>query len=282
MSASSTAPVGSPSAGPARFPRSRAAWVILGAIVVVAILVMVLLFGGIPGVSLNASSGGSSTTHTLSFDETGLPTGTNWTVVVSNSSQHGISHSSTTASISFSEPFGAYSYAVPQVGAYAASPPSGVVLINSSDVSVPVAFIHITVPLGTVFSWGLPINDSGSTTAGCPSSSGHYCYIIPIDASAEVSTSNIFLSLMNAVGDMVTWPTGITVSLFSPTNASAVATYDVTTSTWALVPPYGGALSAGFTLALYTADTTEGLLGLMIVASGTAGFSGTVSSSAFS
>jgi len=282
MSALSTAPLGSPSSGRVRLPRTRVTWVVVGAVVAVAILVLVLLFGGIPGVSLNASSGGSSTTHTISFDETGLPTGTNWSVVLSSNSQASLLHSSTTSSITFSEPFGGYFYSIPQVGAYAASPPSGGVVINSSDVSVPVSFIHVTVPLGTVFAWGTPINATGSTPVGCPSLSGHYCYTLGIEgASGGVGTSNIFLSLMNTVGDMVTWPTGITVSLLSSTSSSAVATYDVTTSTWALVPPFAGTLSAGFTLVFYTANTTEGLLGLMVEASGTAGFSGTVLSNAF-
>jgi hypothetical protein len=257
--------------------------VVVGTLVVVVVLVLVLLFGGIPGVSLNASNGGSPTpgTHTVSFVETGLATGTNWSVDLFG--PNGGIQNSTTSSISFSRPNGEFSYHVPSVNAYTAVPSGGIVVVNGSDVSVPISFSHFNVPLGTAFSWGSPINDTGVTISGCPSSSGHYCYSIVIaGASGGVGTSNIALELTNIAGATVTWPTGITISLFSPTNASAQATYDTTNSSWALVPPYDGALSAGFTLVFYTADTSSGLLGLRLAAIGLNGFSGTVASLAFS
>ena len=277
---SSPASLASPVPGPVRLPRTRATGVAVGALIAVAILVLVLLFGGIPGISLNGSSsnGGSSTTHTVSFDETGLPTGTGWSVFLFDSSRN-----STASSISFSEPNGEWPFDVPQASDYTAVPTRGEVVVNGSDVSVPILFSHYNVPLGSVFGWGPPINDTGTTTVGCPSSNGHYCYSIEIaDASGGVGTSNIFLSLMNAEGAILTWPMGITISLISPANASAVATFNTTTSTWTLVPPYAGALSPGFTLVFYMANTSGGLLGLTVAATGITGFTGTVTSNPFS
>ena len=198
---------------------------LVGAAVALAIIVIVLVFAGIPGVSLNSSSGTSSS-HTITFNETGLPTGTSWTVILRNASDSFLrAPSSDGSSISVSEPNGVYLFAVPGAGGYTANPSEGRVVLSGSDVTVPITFKQ-SVPLGTALSWGVPINATEAVTPGCPTTTGHYCYAIEIAGAGHgVATSNILLTLRNEVGATVRWPTGIAVSLFPPTNLSAVATY---------------------------------------------------------
>jgi hypothetical protein len=271
--------------------------VLIGALVVVVLLVLLLLFGGIPGLSLNVSSAGSgaSGTYSLSFEETGLPTGTSWTVLLltNSSTTPGLSQGTT---IAFSEPNGLYQFEVNPVGGYSANPGGGAVAVNGSDRLVPISFSP-GAPLGTVFAWGVPVNATGVSTPGCPSTTGHYCYTIEIaGAGGGVTTANILLQLRNSLGANVAWPVGVAVSLFSPTNVSAVATYDTATQTWTLAPPYNGTLSGGWSLVFYTASTGagNGFLGDQVIAKkegipldqviaiGTNGFTGTVPSAAFS
>ena len=255
----------------------------VGAAVAAAILVVVLVFGGIPGVSLNAPSS-SPFTHHIIFGETGLPSGTAWIVTIQNVNEtHTESLSSSGTTISVAEARGTYFFTVPSAAGYTASPSEGQVVVNGSDVSVPIAFSQ-AVPLGTALSWGPPANETGTVFAGCPTTTGHYCYVIEIGGAGHgLATSNIVLSLRNEVGSTIHWPTGIVITLFSPTSTPPLATYDTPSGTWALVPPYDGALASGLTLVFYTAGTGagNGLLGLELVAIGQNGFSGTVQSAAF-
>ncbi|HYA70316.1 MAG TPA: hypothetical protein VEH28_02975 [Thermoplasmata archaeon] len=267
-----------------RKPRSKPEWVLVGALAVVVVLVLLILFGGIPGLSLNVSNGSSSTNHTITFYQTGLATGVEWTVQLTQNTTL-VTSSSAGASLTFSEPNGLYLYTVLNVAGYSVLPQTGEITVSNNDVTVSLAFSHSTTPIGVDFSWGIPINATGVTNPGCPVATGHYCYSIEIaGAGGGISTANVLLALRNAVGATVAWPTGITVSLFSPTNATAVATYNTVNQSWTLNPPYGGLLSGGFTLVFYTAGTGagNGLLGLQVVAIGTNGFSGTAPSNSFS
>ncbi len=88
-----------------------------------------------------------------------------------------------------------------------------------------------TAPLGTNFSWGQPVNATGTSPTGCGSASGHYCYTIEIaGAGGGVSTSNFQLALRNSLGSTVAWPTGVSVYLISPTVATYVASYSTSAS----------------------------------------------------
>ena len=267
---------------------SKATWVVIATAVALAAMLFILLVAGIPGVSLNAAP--SSSSPGLEFRETGLPTGTQWMVIISNANDSFHAYNvSTGSSMAFSVPRGMYYFSVPGVGAptggpYSATPNSGKLVYNGSTVSVPLTFSQ-SLPLGQEFAWGTPLNLTGTVGPGCPATTGHYCYGIEIaGAGGGVTTSNILLSLQNAAGTTHPWPTGIDISLFSPTNSSAVASYDPATDTWTLVPPYGGVLGGGFSLTFYTAGTgaSNGLLGLQVVAIGQNGFSGGVPSNAFS
>lgn len=97
----------------------------------VAAAVLLLLVAGVVG---RASAAGTSVT----FTETGLPAGTPWSVDLGGTVQ-----SSTTASISFTEAPGAYSYHIERRAAYAATPDHGTLVVGASAVSVAVTFSPI-------------------------------------------------------------------------------------------------------------------------------------------
>jgi hypothetical protein len=143
-----------------------------------------------------------------------------------------------------------------------------------------------TLPLGTNFAWGTPVNATGTTIENaCTMSSGHYCYSIEIaGAGGGITTSNLALSLRNSAGATIAWPTGVSIYLLTPTTAVYQSSYSTTSESWTSVPGFSGALASGDNIVIYTAATgaSQGLLGDSLVAIGVNGYSGTVSSNAFS
>jgi flagellin-like protein len=148
-----------------------------------------------------------------------------------------------------------------------------------------------SAPLGTNFSWGTPINATGTTPNGCATTT-YYCYTIEIAGSGGgVSTSNFQLGLRTSLGSTVGWPTSVTgtgglISLYGVSTTTALATYSVASSSWTNAAGFTGALGAGDTIVIYCAGHAEGagygLLSDEIVAIGVNGYSGTVPSNAFS
>ena len=100
----------------------------------------------------------SLVTYTLSFSETGLPSGTNWSVTVA-----GANHSSTTATISLEEPNGSYVFAVKSPSGYSVSPSNGTVPVRGHDVTEPLTFV--SVPPAATFL-GLPPTEGYAVVAG--------------------------------------------------------------------------------------------------------------------
>ncbi len=84
--------------------------------------------------------GSASAKYSVTFTESGLSTGTSWSVTL-----NGNLESSTGTSISFSEPDGAYSYSVGSVSGYTSSPSSGTVTVNGVPVGVPITFTAATL-----------------------------------------------------------------------------------------------------------------------------------------
>lgn len=125
-------PPGTPA--PVKAPRSRALWIVVGVVVIIALLILALLLTGvIPG--LKHSNTPSAPTYAVTFSETGLPTGTSWSVTLASSTL-----SSTTSSIAFTESNGSYSFTVSATG-YAASPASGSVVVAGAAVAKSIGFV---------------------------------------------------------------------------------------------------------------------------------------------
>ena len=83
--------------------------------------------------------------HAVTFSQTGLPSGTGWSVNLSGTIING-----NTSSIAFSVPNGVYNYTISKVGGYSLTPVNGTLTVNGSAVNIPVAFSKISNPWYTV------------------------------------------------------------------------------------------------------------------------------------
>ncbi len=90
------------------------------------------------------------TVFSVMFAESGLPSGTVWSVTL-----NGTSLSSNTTSISFTVPNGTYSYSVGYIPGYRTSNTSGAAVVNGSSIIVSMNFTVTDYPL-TVVASGLP------------------------------------------------------------------------------------------------------------------------------
>jgi len=94
----------------------------------------------------------------VTFTESGLPTGTSWSVTL-----NGTTKTSTNQSLVFNEPAGTYSYTVIPPTGYLASPSKGSVTVSTSNVTVAIAFSQKTYSV-TFTESGLPAGTSWSVT----------------------------------------------------------------------------------------------------------------------
>ena len=108
------------------------------------------------GASVSKSVTFAKVTYTLTFTESGLPSGTTWYVNLSN----GQTYSSTTGTLSFTEPNGTYSYTAATTDKLY-SAPGGTFTVNGQSQSLSVAFhknlfsqefIEHGLPSGTLWS----------------------------------------------------------------------------------------------------------------------------------
>lgn len=159
----------------------------------------------------------SVTSYPVIFDESGLPTGTSWSVVFNS-----VTNTSTTADITFEAPNGTYSYSVLAVKGYVASPSSGSVVVNGSGFNFErITFTqayHYTVTvnetgLPTGALWTLTFNGSvyNETTAHFTSSplpNGTYAYSVAAVPAFTAAPSSGSLTVNGK-------PTGVNIT-FTP------------------------------------------------------------------
>jgi len=125
----------------------------------------------------------SQVTYSVTFTERGLPSVTTWSVTF-----NGATESSTSSSVTFSQPNGTYAYTVGTVAEYAASPSSGTVPVAGVAVNeaitfteaYAVTFTETGLPSGT--SWSVTLNGvaegSASGTISFTEPNGVYSYSI--------------------------------------------------------------------------------------------------------
>ena len=110
-------------------------------------------------ISIISTSSASSNKYAVTFTESGLPSGTSWSLTF-----NGIMQSSTTSTITFSEPNGSYSYTVGSVSGYTSSTSSGSLTVSGSNISKTITFTPVQVKITnykvTFTETGLP---SGTT-----------------------------------------------------------------------------------------------------------------------
>jgi len=99
-------------------------------------------------------------TYLVTFTETGLPTGTSWTVTL-----QGTPSSSTTDTIQFSEGNDTYTFAVGTVSGYTAAPSSGSLVVSGGPVSKQITFTASAAPP--------PKSSSSGSFLGLPGSEGY-------------------------------------------------------------------------------------------------------------
>ena len=87
------------------------------------------------------------------FNESGLPNGTNWSVEVNGTYQNA---QAPVIRILFGEPNGTYTYSVYGNGTYEASEPSGAVVVAGANVTVTIGFSLIPTFSVTFLETGLP------------------------------------------------------------------------------------------------------------------------------
>ncbi|MDG6913131.1 MAG: hypothetical protein JRN35_08665, partial [Nitrososphaerota archaeon] len=98
------------------------------------------------------------TTYPVTFGETGLPSGTSWSV-----SLNGTSVSSATPQVAFTEPNGTYTFNVGVVSGYTPSPSSGGVTVSGAGATVPITFVPTTYSVAFTES-GLSVGTNWSVT----------------------------------------------------------------------------------------------------------------------
>ncbi|MGC8636594.1 MAG: DUF7619 domain-containing protein, partial [Thermoprotei archaeon] len=96
--------------------------------------------------------------YAVTFSESGLPPGDSWSVTLNGQTQ-----SSSSSTITFTEPNGTYSYFIGKVGGYYAEPSSGSVVVNGKPSGVYVSFSTVKYPI-TFSESGLPPGTSWSVT----------------------------------------------------------------------------------------------------------------------
>ena len=123
----------------------------------------------VSGSSLSVTIGISQpqvTYYTLSFTESGLPSGTDFTVSTAVGSASG------NPTASFTVPDGTYSYTIADVGSYVPSPASGSVSVNGASVTVSITFSLVTYTvtftesgLSSGVRWGVTFNGTSFTSS---------------------------------------------------------------------------------------------------------------------
>ena len=150
-------------------------------------------------------------TYNITFSESGLPSGTSWSVTL-----NGTSESSTSSTITFTETNGTYSYTVSSVSGYSVFPSSGSITVSAKSFNQAVTFTPTTksvsrytvtftetgLPSGT--SWYVNLSngmDSGPITGSSYSfqlTNGTYSYTTSNVSGYSVSPSSGSISINGA------------------------------------------------------------------------------------
>ncbi len=96
------------------------------------------------------SSTPAPTSYTVTFTESGLPSGTSWSVTF-----NGKTSTSTSSTVSFSAVNGTYSYTIGAVSGYTSSPSSGSVTVSGSAQGVSISFSAKTTPPPTAATYSI-------------------------------------------------------------------------------------------------------------------------------
>jgi hypothetical protein len=135
---------------------------------------------------VNDITSSSPTSYPVTFTESGLPSGTSWSVTF-----NGQTSSSTSTTVSFSAVDGTYSYTIGAVSGYTSSPSSGSVTVNGASAGVSVTFTASSTPP--------PTQTAATYSIVNATSSNIYLYTLPeaekFTVSNTVTVNNVVLYL---------------------------------------------------------------------------------------
>jgi YVTN family beta-propeller protein len=167
--------------------------------------------------------------YSLTFRETGLPSGTTWGIVVGSQTQ-----TSSTGNITFQEANGSYSFLVLPVTGYV-SASTGYAVVNGSNVVVPVSFHLETYPVVFVVV-GLPAGSNWSVTISNTTTG--------FNETRSTVGSSIVVFLSNGTYTVTfTFPAGVTGNVTS--TQITVAGRATGTTVGTAVPTLPGSKSSG-------------------------------------
>ncbi len=163
--------------------------------------------------------------YQIVFIENGLPSGTLWSVTL-----NGTTESSSSNSITFSEPNGTYTYSIAAPQGYTVSNSSGTITLNGNNITQAVIFTPVSITEYTV----------EFTESGLPSGTS---WSVTFNGTTESSTTNTitFTELYGTYSFSVTLPSGYKTTSSSgeitTTQSTTNVPISVTSATKTTTPP---------------------------------------------
>ncbi|MGC8580672.1 MAG: hypothetical protein ACP5MB_11565, partial [bacterium] len=124
--------------------------------------------------------------YEIAFTESGLPSGTSWSITLNN-----ITRSSTNGTITFSEPNGSYAYTIQGISGYRTTTYSGTVSINGNSINENITWALVLYPM-TITENGIPNGTQWSVTLTGTAFNGQY-----INVTLSSTTNTITFSEPN-------------------------------------------------------------------------------------
>jgi len=147
------------------------------------------------------------TLHTVTVQESGLPVGTSWSLIL-----NGIKMTTSSTQVQVYEFPGTYSYSVIAPTGYSASPQSGSITVSNESITLPIAFSVLKYPV-TFEETGLPPGTSWSVTLNGATIAGQRFFIT---SNVTAPTANLSVPL-GSYTYTITLPSG-----YRTTNSTGV------------------------------------------------------------
>ncbi len=132
-------------------------------------------------------------TYNITFTESGLSSGTTWTVMLNGKSFNGESINKTLSSsgntIIFNLPNGSYSYSIQGISGYKANNYSSSVIVSGNAISIKITWTILTYPL-TITQTGIPNGTEWSVTLTGTAFNGQYINIT-LNSTTNTVTFNV-------------------------------------------------------------------------------------------
>ncbi|MCI4372236.1 MAG: hypothetical protein L3K02_01110 [Thermoplasmata archaeon] len=172
--------------------------------------------------------------YTVGFDESGLPPGNSWSVIL-----NGTAHGSSSTTVSFTEPNGTYGYQVPVVPGYRPSNVTGSVTVNGTDVTLTLLWTIVTynvtfqeTGLISPFNWSVTLsgvsNSSTTSTVSFFVPNGTYSFRIGGIAGWTTSFTGMLVVNGQKMTEPVLWSVTVYTVTFSESGLSNTTNWSVT------------------------------------------------------